>query len=84
MLFLFFGPLIVHSEESPVSCDMLCDMDFSDIKPNNAFNVKTETRTVTVDQYGSLNCSTKRVFDGNLTVRSTQGPFNALTTTTGG
>lgn len=80
----FFGPFIVHSEESPVSCDMLCDMDFSDIKPNDASNVKTETRTVTVDQYGSLNCSTKQVFDRSHSVHSTQRPLKALNTTTGG
>ncbi|XP_036928924.1 uncharacterized protein LOC119005429 isoform X2 [Acanthopagrus latus] len=72
----------VHSEESPVSCDMLCDMDFSDIKPNDASNVKTETRTVTVDQYGSLNCSTKQVFDRSHSVHSTQRPLKALNTTT--
>ncbi|XP_044062871.1 uncharacterized protein LOC122881140 [Siniperca chuatsi] len=73
-----------HSEDSSVSCAVMCDEEFSNIKPNSISNVETGTWTISVlvDPYGSLNCSVNRMFDGYSTVNSTHGPSNALNKTT--
>ncbi|XP_041797695.1 uncharacterized protein LOC121609947 isoform X2 [Chelmon rostratus] len=59
-----------HSEDSSVSCAVMCDMEFNNIKPASTSNV-TDTRTVLRDPYGFLNCSTRQMFDGCSTVKST-------------
>ncbi|XP_045900343.1 uncharacterized protein LOC123967965 [Micropterus dolomieu] len=80
--------IIVHnSEDSSVSCAVICDLEFSNIAANSTSNVETGTMTksVFVDPYGSLNCSAKQMFEGYSTVQySTHGPSNALNKTTGG
>lgn len=75
-----FDITVQQSEDSSVSCDMMCDMEFKNIKPNGRFNVETDT----VDPCGSLNCSVKQIFDGYSTVNSTHEPSINLNKTTGG
>nr|XP_020445916.1 uncharacterized protein LOC109954734 [Monopterus albus] len=58
--------MMVHQNgDSLVSCAMICDMEFSNIKPNSMSNEETGTRapSVHVDSYEFLNCSTKQMFD---------------------
>ncbi|XP_037639922.1 uncharacterized protein LOC119496590 [Sebastes umbrosus] len=77
--------ITVHdSEDSPVSCVVMCDEEFSNIKPNSTLNVETGTRTISVlvAPNGSLNCSAKQMFDGYSTVNSTHRPSNASNKTT--
>ncbi|XP_078108578.1 uncharacterized protein LOC144519375 isoform X1 [Sander vitreus] len=64
-----------HSDDSSVCCTVMCDMEFSNIKPNNTLNVETGTRTipVLVDTNG-INCSAKQMSDGCSSVNSTRGP----------
>ncbi|XP_029307998.1 uncharacterized protein LOC115021605 [Cottoperca gobio] len=73
-----------HSEDSSVSCDVMCDMEFSYVKPNSTLKVETGagTTSVLVHPNVSLNCSAKQMFDGHSTVNSTHGPSNALNKTT--
>ncbi|XP_019122738.2 uncharacterized protein LOC104919560 [Larimichthys crocea] len=63
-----------HSENSDVSCAMMCDEEFRNIKPNSPSNVETNRRQVHVDRYGFLNCTTKQMFDGYSPVNSTHEP----------
>ncbi|XP_038566849.1 uncharacterized protein LOC119897308 isoform X3 [Micropterus salmoides] len=78
--------IIVHnSEDSSVSCAVICNLEFSNIAANSTSNVETGTMTksVFVDPYGSLNCSAKQMFEGYSTVQySTHGPSNAVNKTT--
>ncbi|XP_034730754.1 uncharacterized protein LOC117946602 isoform X1 [Etheostoma cragini] len=74
-----------HSDDTSVSCTVMCDMEFSKIKPKSTLNVETGTRTISVfvDTNG-INCSAKQMSDGCSSVNSTHGPSNALNKTTGG
>ncbi|XP_034730755.1 uncharacterized protein LOC117946602 isoform X2 [Etheostoma cragini] len=72
-----------HSDDTSVSCTVMCDMEFSKIKPKSTLNVETGTRTISVfvDTNG-INCSAKQMSDGCSSVNSTHGPSNALNKTT--
>lgn len=85
-LFFFWRITVHHSENSSISCAVMCDMKFSIITPNSTSNVKAGTWAISVlvDAFGSLHCSAKQMFDGYSTVNSTHGPSNALSKTTGG
>ncbi|XP_044216228.1 uncharacterized protein LOC122988133 isoform X1 [Thunnus albacares] len=76
---------VQHSEDSSVSCVVMCDMEFKDIKPNSTSNVKTGTVTISVlvDPNGFLNCNAKQMLDGYSTVNSTHEPSIASNKTTG-
>lgn len=73
-----------HSENSDVSCAVMCDEEFRNIKPNSPSNVETNRRQVRVDRYGFLNCTTKQMFDGYSPVNSTHEPSVTSNKTTGG
>ncbi|KAG7474614.1 mediator of RNA polymerase II transcription subunit 18 isoform X1 [Solea senegalensis] len=50
----------VHQrEDSSISCAVICDEEFSDLKSNNMSNVDTSTWTTSLhlDVHGSLNCT---------------------------
>ncbi|XP_039663203.1 uncharacterized protein LOC120563141 isoform X1 [Perca fluviatilis] len=72
-----------HSDDSFVSCTVMCDMEFSNIKPNSTLYVETGTRTISVlvDTNG-INCSAKQMSDGCSSGNSTHGPSNTLNITT--
>ncbi|XP_028437490.1 uncharacterized protein LOC114557945 isoform X2 [Perca flavescens] len=70
-----------HGDDSFVSCTVMCDMEFSNIKPNSTLYLETGTRTMLVDTNG-INCSAKQMSDGCSSVNSTHGPSNALNITT--
>nr|XP_046255879.1 uncharacterized protein LOC124064969 [Scatophagus argus] len=72
-----------HHEDSSVSCVVTCDTKFSNIKSNNASDVETDAKTVSVDQHRFLNCSRKQMFDGYSTADSTRSPSNVFSKTTG-
>ncbi|KAL7394222.1 hypothetical protein ABVT39_022520 [Epinephelus coioides] len=73
------------SEDSSVSCAVMCDTEFSNITRNNALNVEIGTRTISVfvDPHGSLNCTVKQMFKGHSAVNTTHGPSDTLHSTTG-
>ncbi|CAK6959058.1 uncharacterized protein LOC121906430 isoform X3 [Scomber scombrus] len=75
---------VQQSEDSSVSCDVMCDMEFKNIKPNSRLNVETDTGTisVTVVTYGSLHCTVKTTI--NSTFNSTHEPSITSNKTIGG
>ncbi|KAM7383175.1 hypothetical protein PAMP_002848 [Pampus punctatissimus] len=74
---------VEHSEDASVSCAVICG-EFNNIKPNSTSYMETDTRTVSVsvEPYGSLNCSAKQMFDGYGSVNnSTHEPIVSNKTT---
>ncbi|AWO96279.1 Hypothetical protein SMAX5B_012026 [Scophthalmus maximus] len=77
--------MTVHqSGDSSVSCDVICDLEFSRIKSYLKSNEGTGTTTISVgvDPKGSLNCSPKQIHDVYSKVNGTHKPSNASNKTT--
>ncbi|KAF0045939.1 hypothetical protein F2P81_002468 [Scophthalmus maximus] len=77
--------LVHQSGDSSVSCDVICDLEFSRIKSYLKSNEGTGTTTISVgvDPKGSLNCSPKQIHDVYSKVNGTHKPSNASNKTTG-
>lgn len=74
---------VQQSQDSSVSCDVMCE--FKDIKPISRLNViNTGNISITIDPYGSINCTVNHTFDGYSTVNSTHEPSITSNKTTGG
>ncbi|XP_028985861.1 uncharacterized protein LOC114843464 [Betta splendens] len=75
-----------HSGNSSVSCDVMCQVEYSYIRADNASTNLTGTQTIPVhvNPHGPLNCSTQRMMlhDTYTTVK-THAKSNASVKTTG-
>lgn len=73
---LIFFCLITVDGNSSASCTVICDVEFSYIKPNSISNEVTRTISVHVTPHGFLNCSAKQMLDAYSIITGTHAPSN--------